>query len=260
MKKEWFVLISVIFFASCVPHKKLVYFQDASQSAVSEKALNHKDYRIQVDDILYIDVKSTNKEITELFNKTSQMSNAAQMRQESIYFSGYSVDKDGNIDFPYVGKVNVLGYTTDQISDKIVEKLSRFIKDRDDVYVSTRLAGIPYTVIGEVKNTGSMVLYKNQVNLIEALANAGDVLLTGDRTQVEILREENEEMKKYTVDLTKMSVFQSDVYFIRPHDIIYVPALKQKSYGTGATGAQTLTTIISVLSLITTSFLLLKNL
>jgi len=170
------------------------------------------------------------------------------------------VDKDGNIDFPFVGRVNVLGYTTEEVSAKIKERLAKYFKNTEDVYVTTRLAGIRYTVIGEVKSTGSMVLYQNKVNLVEALANAGDINLTGDRTRVEILRMENDKMKKFSVDMTRMSAFDSEVFYIRPHDIIYVPALKQKSYGTGATGAQTLTTVISVLSLLTTSFLLFKNL
>ncbi len=260
MKKTGVFLIMLAILTSCVPHKKLVYFQGDGKLQKTLKEWNDEPYRLQVDDILYIDVRSTDEKLSQLFNRRNSQANLSQAREETFYFTGYSVDKDGNIDFPFTGKINVLGYTPEEVSGLIRHRLSKYFKNTDDVYISTRLAGIRYTVIGEVHSTGSKVLYQNKVTLVEALADAGDITLTGDRTRVEIIRSENNEIKKYTVDLTDMDVFESEVFYIRPHDIIYVPALKQKSYGTGATGSQTLTTVISVISLITTSFLLYKNL
>jgi polysaccharide export outer membrane protein len=122
-----------------------------------------------------------------------------------------------------------------------------------------KLAGLRFTVLGEVVNPGTVVAFQNQVNLIEALAQAGDIPITGNRKNVTVFRKNLDGTNRLVVDLTKIDSFDAQNFFIQPNDIVYVEPLKQKSWGTGATGAQTLTTIISLLSLVTTTILLIQN-
>ncbi len=255
------VILFVIFtLASCVPHKKIVYFQGESLSENKIREISNKPYRLQVDDILRIDIKAPNKEMVSVFENVSNDRNNGQVREGSLYFSGYSVNKQGFITMPYLDKINVLGYTTEEVSDKISDGLGKYFKNMSDVFVSVKLAGVKYTIIGEVGSTGSKVLFQNTVNIIEAVANAGDISLTGDKTNVEIIRMGVDGVKKFNVDLTNMTAFNSEVFYIQPNDIINILPLKQKTLGTGVIGIQTFSTIMSVLSVLTTSYLLIKTL
>ena len=81
----------------------------------------------------------------------------------------------------------------------------------------------------------------------------------GNRQEVIVIRKFLDGVKKYKLDFTKIDIFESENFYIQPNDIIYVPPLKQKSWGTGTTGVQTIATIITALSLVTTTILLIRN-
>ncbi|MCF6297587.1 MAG: sugar transporter, partial [Flavobacteriaceae bacterium] len=151
-----------------------------------------------------------------------------------------------------------LGYTTREVRKKIEKEFEGYFKNPEDVFVTVRLAGIRFTLIGEVENTGTMVLFQNQVNLIEAIASAGDITITGNRKNISIFRKNIDGTKRYKINMLDLATFDSDNFFIQSNDIIYVEPLKQKSWGTGTTGMQTVTTIISILSLVTTTVLLAR--
>ncbi len=245
---------------SCVPHKDIVYFQGEPTSEHKIREINNMPYRLQADDILHIDIKAPNEELVTVFKNNSIQQNNGQVTQGMYYFSGYSIDKQGFIEIPYLNKINVLGYSTEEVSDKIETELGKYFKNLSDIFVSVKLAGVKYTILGEVGSTGSKVIFQNSVTIVEAIANAGDITLTGDKKNVEIIRVGIDGVQKFHIDLTQMSVFNSDVFYIQPNDIINVPALRQKTLGTGTTGVQTLSTVVSVLSLVTTTYLLIKSL
>jgi len=256
-KKIGLSILIVLMLSSCVPHKKIVYFQGDSLTENVIKEVNNKPYRLQIDDIVKVEIKAANEEMITVFKNNSSGA-TTQVNEGTLYFTGYTVDKQGFIQLPYLDKINVLGYTTEEITNKIKLGFGKFFKNTSDIFVSVKLAGIRYTIVGEVGSSGSKVLFQNTVNIIEAIANAGDIELTGDKTNVEVIRIGTTGVEKFSVDLTQMSVFNSEVFYIQPNDIINVPALKQKTMGTGLTGAQTLSTIVSVLSLISTTYLLIK--
>ena len=256
LQKIGVFLIVIFMLASCVPHKKIVYFQGESLSENKIREISNKPYRLQVDDILRIDIKAPDKELVGIF----QNSSGKMQGGGDLYFSGYSVDKHGFIDLPYLDEINVLGYTTDEIENKIKEGLGKYFRNLSDIFVAVKLAGVRYTIIGEVGSSGTKVLFQNTVNIIEAIANSGGVPLTGDKTDIEIIRMGFDGVQKFHVDLTKMTVFNSDVFYIQPNDIINIPPLKQKTLGTGLIGTQTFSTIMSVLSILSTSYLLIKTL
>jgi len=256
------LLIITILLTSCIPTKDLIYFQgDPAVKSEVYKLLN-EPYRLQVNDILDIRLKADDEKLVSMFNQTpsnnSQLGN--QVNQGSLYFNSYTVNRQGSIRLPYVGELNVLGYTEKEVREKLEEKLGEFFIDISSVFVTVKLAGIRFTVLGEVANPGTLVLFQNQVSIVEAIANSGDITLTGNRKKIIVIRKGTEKTKKFTLDLTHVSMFNSESFYILSNDIIYVEPLKQKSWGTGATGAQTFTTIISLLSLVTTSILLVKTL
>ena len=262
MRKIIAVLLLFAISTSCIPLKKQVYFQGDLDQNDSIVRIQDQPYRLQVDDLLDVQIKSSDENVTNTFNpSTSENNNNNIGRNEaSIYFNSYSVDKHGNIRLPYLGDINVLGYTANEVREKIDKEFERYFKNPDDVFVEVRLAGIRYTTIGEVGKTGVNVLYLNQVNLIQALAASGDIKITGNRERVSVFRKGIDGTKRYTVDMLDVNSFDSSNFFIQPNDIIYVEPLKQKSWGTGTSGMQTITSLIAVLSLVTTTILLVNAL
>ncbi|WP_395064827.1 polysaccharide biosynthesis/export family protein [Flavobacterium sp.] len=255
----FYILLAIgILFTSCVPTKDLIYLQDngtASQDAVVET--NIKPYRLQTNDVLNLSIKALDERLVEIFSGSKlQLTPTA----ESMYFVGYTVDDHGNIRIPILGEVNVLGFTVEDVRKKIeTQLLTDYFKKEAQLFVSVKLAGFRYTVNGEVGITGSKILYQDKVTILEAIANSGDITITGDRKDVKVIRQFPQGAETFSIDLTNINAMKSNVYYLQPGDYIYVKPLKQKTWGTGKTGIESLGTIITLLSLATTTFLLLKN-
>jgi len=238
----------------------LVYFQGEPSKEVNRVV--NEAYKLQVNDILDIRLKADDEKLVAMFNQlesgAAQVGN--QFNDQNLYFTFYSIDTHGNIRMPYLGELNVLGYTEAEVRLKIEDELKKYFKDTAGIFVTVKLAGIRFTVLGEVNNTGTIVLYQNQVSIVDAIANAGDILVTGNRRKVILIRKNAKETTKYTVDLTNISSLDSSIFFIQSNDIIYVEPLKQKAWGTGTTGLQSLTTLVSIVSLVASAVLISRNL
>ena len=259
MRKLFLLLVIAVIYGSCIPNKDLIYFQGEPLPKDSIYKLQNEPYRLQVNDILFIHVKSADDELVKLFRTSESTNTSGNVGNSMIYYKGYDVDTHGNIRLPYIGEVNVLGYTTDEVRKKLQKEFEIFFKNKEDIFITVKLAGVKLTVLGEVRNPGSDYIFQNQVTIAEAIANAGDILVTGNRKKVTVLRKTIDETKKYTIDLTDIAALESENFFVQSNDIIYVEPLKQKSWGTGTTGMQTITTAITVLSLVTTTILLINS-
>ena len=255
-----FICIAIsILSSSCITNKDVVYLQDKgtiNNDSLLLKELT-KPYRVQVNDILSINVKALDKELVAIFNPVE---GAIGGGQGGLYFSGFTVDLHGNIKFPILGEMNVLGFTIKEIEEKVKnELLAQYFKEEAELFVTVKLAGLRYTTIGEV-GTGVQTLFQDRVNIIEALANAGDIKQTGDRKDVLVIRQYPDGQKIHHIDLTDIAAMQSPYYYIQPNDIILVKPLKRKVLGAGETATQTLTTVVSILSVLVTTYFLVRNL
>ncbi|WP_196893691.1 polysaccharide biosynthesis/export family protein [Aureivirga marina] len=255
-----FLLLIVLTLSSCVSKKQLTYFQGEPKEVTNLEKIANETYKIQINDILYITLKSDNPELVSFFNKQENRSTPVNITSDQLYFTGYPVDTHGNIRLPYLEDVNVLGYSTDQVREKIKNGLSKYFKNTNTIFIDVKLAGIRVTVTGEVKSPGTKNILLEQVSVVDVLANSGDITDLGDRSKVQIIRKKIDKVEKIELDLTDVSVFTSDDFYIQPNDIVYVPPLPQKSWGTGTTGFQTFTTVVSILSFFTTTYLLIKSL
>lgn len=262
MKKTFFLILSIVILSSCVPNKDLVYLQGKPIKKTEIHKVNNEPYKLQINDVVTIDIKASSLEMKKLvgfFKKSDEGKDDTS--SDGGYFSGYTVDNHGNIRLPYLGEINVLGFTTKEVRIKLEDSLKKMFKKPEDIFVTVKLAGIKYTVIGEVANPGPKVIYQNQVSIIDAISNSGDITVTGNRKKIEIYRGYmSNDVKKYTIDLTNVDAFNSEVFYIKPNDIINVVPLKQKSWGTGTTGISSVTTIISLFTLATSTILLIRNL
>lgn len=263
MRKVIFLLMLVVGITSvsCIPNKELIYLQNKTQDStgVAVNPIATKPYRVQTNDILNIRIKALDQQLVNMFSNTD-VQNANQSDQ-SLYFDGFTVDDHGNIRIPVLGEVNVLGYTLEEIRVKIETRLlEEYFKKEANIFVMVKLAGLRYTVNGEINSPGTKTLYQEKANIMEAIANSGDITITGNRKEVVVVRQYPHGTEMHSLDLTDAKSMQSPYYFLQPNDYIYIKPLKQKSWGTGTTGTQSVATIITALTLITTTFLLVKNL
>ena len=259
MSVKQLVVILCIFLSvsACVPTKRLKYLQENETSVDSIISVERiqKPYRIQTNDLLSIRVKAMDQELVGMFNPIGEGSLGATT-EENVFFDGFTVDDHGNIRVPTLGQVNVLGYTLDEVREKIEKKLlENYFKEEANIFVTVKLAGIRYTTIGEI-GSGSQVIYKEQVSIMEAIAQAGDISEFGDRTDVVIVRKYPGGEKRHHIDLTSIDAMRSPYYYIQPNDLIIVNPLPQKTIGLGTTGLEVFRTVTSVLALVVSSILI----
>jgi len=260
MKKIVFSVIFSILFVSCIPNKDLIYLQNKENktNAIEVAQDASKPYRVQTNDIISISIKALDQKLVEIFNPAQN--GGQEISQEGLYFTGFTVDDHGNIRVPVLGEINVLGYTTDEIRIEIEKQLlAEYFKAEANIFVTVKLAGLRYTINGEIGSPGTKVLFQDKVTIMEAIANSGDITLTGNRKEVQIIRKFPHGFETYSLDLTDAKAMNSSYFYIQPNDFIMVKPLKQKSWGTGTTGVQTFATIVSALSLVITALLLSKN-
>lgn len=249
------LLLIVLSTASCIPTRKLTYLQEtevANDSLVSLR-LEQPPYRLQISDVLSIRIKALDQELVEMFNPTGT---ASTTLDEGYYYDGFAIDRHGNIRMPTLGEINVLGRTTEEVRG-IVEKrlMDEFLKPEAKLFVTVKLAGIRYTLAGEIGSSGIKTELTEKLSLMDAIANAGGVSETGDLTDITIIRQYPGGQRVHHVDLTQLEAMQSPYYYVKPNDLILVNPLPQKSIGIGTTGLSSFTTILSVFTALLTTVL-----
>ncbi|TXD73694.1 sugar transporter [Aequorivita antarctica] len=221
MNKIIILLLICISLFSCATKKEIVYFQDAENLNLKEIETSFEPI-IEPNDILYITVSSMDEEVTKPFKRT--IGSEGSPITNNIQLQGYLVDSEGNIRFPVLGTLPVMGKTRGTVEKELKTKLSEYITD---VVVDVRIINFKVTVIGEVKAPGVFRIQDERVTLPEAIALAGDFTLDGNRKEVTVIREENGVRKVSKIDYTSSELFTSSYYFLKQNDIVYVePSLK----------------------------------
>lgn len=256
-------LLIAISFTSCISTKQLTYLQENDeQPADSLMAIRkmQEPYRLQVNDLLSIRVKAMDQELVGIFNPINE-GTPNVTGEERLYYDGFVVDPHGNIRIPSFGEMQVLGLTLEEVRLKIEERLLKdFFKEEANIFVTIKISGIRYTITGEIGGPGSTIIYRDQVSIMEAIANSGDITITGDRKNVIIIRQYPLGQKVHHIDLTDISALNSPYYYIQPNDLILINPLPQKSSGFGVTGLASFTTILALITAVTTTILLFISL
>jgi len=255
-----FVLFLIlVMYSACVPIKELTYLQNIGNTAdsVMVNQAVRKPYRVQSSDILMVNIKTIDEELTAMFKPADR--GQGIINEQILFFEGFTVDDHGLIRIPLLGELLVIGKTTEEIRIDIEKKLAEeYFKIEANIFVSVKLAGIRYTINGEVKVPGTNTLFVENATIMDAISTSGDVTMTGDRRNVIIVRRYPHGVEMHTINLLDKKALESPYYYLQPNDFILVNPLKQKSWGTGTTGLQSLSTIISVLSLATTIIVLTR--
>ena len=258
------LLFAGVMFTSCVSRKQLIYLQSNDDGATRMmKAVPTPEYRLQANDIISIKIKAIKPELVAIFNISESTTNAnsAQNRgEEANYYDGFSVDERGNIRIPMIGELYVMGMTLEEVRIKVEkELLENYFNKEANIFVLVKMAGLRFTINGEINAPGTKIMFQEKVNILEAIANMGDITITGDRKNVTVIRQYPYGTEMHDIDLTDIKVMESPYYYLQPNDYIYIKPLPQKTWGTGKTGIESLGTIVTLLSLATTTYLLLTR-
>jgi polysaccharide export outer membrane protein len=235
VKMSFFILMIAAIFSSCVPQKKIKYLQkeQAKDTAVYYPAKMDANYRVQVKDNLYIRVYSLDPNSSLFFNKTSGSGSYNDFANDaSIYLNSYSVDDEGNIEFPIIGKVSVKGKNVSEINTMIQQLVGEYLKE---VAVVVKLVNFKVTIVGEVGRPGQFTFYQNQVNVFEAISQAGDMGEFANRSKVALIRKTKNGSTVHYLDLNQEDILKSDFYYLQPNDILYIAPLGYKRWGLGST-------------------------
>ena len=225
-----FCLVVMFLFASCQSYKKVPYLQDSEVVEQLTQQKNQYDAKIMPKDLLTIVVSCTSPELALPFNLTVATQNNVIISNATSQpaLQQYLVDNEGKINFPVLGEFKVGGLTKKQAESMIVEKLKPYMKETP--IVTVRMVNYKISVIGEVARPGTFTISNEKVNLLEALAMAGDMTVWGLRDNVKLIREGADGKQEIvTLDMNKAETILSPYYWLQQNDIVYVTPNKAKA-------------------------------
>ena len=223
----WIGLIAVLF-SSCVPQKKMLYMQVKDESDTLSSFYNEKniEYKIQPGDNLYVKVVSLDEQTTILLNPTGR-TGSYMNSDASIYLNSYTVNERGYLDFPLTGEILVKGLSVDEIKVKLQENLKIYLKE---FVIIIKMVNFNLTLLGEVNRPGQYKVYQNSINLFEAVSMSGDLSDFANREKVAVIRQTKSGSKVIYLDMTKRDILESDYFYLKPNDIVYVTPVKGKQF------------------------------
>jgi polysaccharide export outer membrane protein len=239
------VVALILITGSCVPITQLKYFNDTEQLA--EPVVNPRMQKLIMPfDKLYIRVLSIDFQTSQIFNTTEEMRSLGYGVSSGLL--GYLVDEEGNINFPFVGKINVGSLTTSEAADRIQTALSDYVANTS---IIVKFVDNQVTVMGEVVRQGLYPFSQDKLNIYEALSLGGGITRYGDRRNVILIRHVDGRLMHYRLNLSDSKIASKSYYYVMPNDVIVVEPLNaiSSSYSniTYTTLLSTISTAIAVL-------------
>jgi len=215
-----FLLIITAILSSCGSYKEVPYLEN-SRSVSYEESNYLYDAKIQPKDDVYIVVNCpATPEAAYPFNIVNTSPRIGNLTISEFLMKTYSVDNEGNIEYPLVGKIHVAGLTIDETRDLIKDKIKVYFNEKAEYNVYVELPDYRISVVGEVKNPGIFHIGNNKVSVFEALARAGDMTIYGVRTDVKLIREGVDGKKEvHSLDFTDANIINSPYYYMQSRDI-----------------------------------------
>ncbi|HEX2395721.1 MAG TPA: polysaccharide biosynthesis/export family protein [Bacteroidales bacterium] len=230
MKNLFLYLLLASLLQSCVTARKTTYLQPPVDETISMADTMHPKpalYKILPSDNLFIRVITPDPKWAAMFNTMPVATTMFTTTEQSTELISYPVMPDGTIDIPYVGHIQVSGKTLPEIKELIERSLADYITDYD---VTVRLVNNYISILGDVNKPGRYAIYKDQLNIFQALAMAGDLGDYSDRYQVQIVRQTSGGTFIKEFDLTKRNIISSEFFYVMPNDVIYARPMKGKFF------------------------------
>ncbi len=236
-------VIILVIFSSCASGDGVVYFKNASQfeTLVNDSAF---DTKFKVDDIVSIYVSTLDPEASAPFN-LFRGAQEGGIRAEQV---NYLVDKNGEIDFPVVGKIKIVGLSPAETRTLLRQKLADYLVDP---IINIRIQNFTVTVLGAVNRPGTYPVNGEQITIMEAIGLAGDINIKGKRDNIMVLRDFDGTKVYHRINLNQKEALKSPVYYLTQNDVVYVEP--NKSGKTASSLDQRATIAVSIASVLITS-------
>jgi polysaccharide export outer membrane protein len=259
-KESMIALLLVVLMSSCVTRKELTAFQNVTAEtaeAVNEVMKPQPEPRVKINDALIITVSALDPEAVIPYNlpTISYESPTTSTVPTVASYQYYTVDEQGYIDFPILGKLYVVGMRQSEVISLIENKLQGQVVNP---IVTMRFLNARVTVLGEVKRPGTYTLNNGRMTLLEALGVAGDLTQYANRANVLITRENNGKVEFARLDLRKDEIFTSPFFYLQQNDVVYVEPNQARTTSNQSIGlwlsmvgtvASAATVVVSVLSI-----------
>ena len=228
------ICISVL---SCTPRQEINYMKDIDGIAL-ENSIKNSRVDFQPGDQIIISISAKDMDVVKIFNQNySSSTNVTQYTlpssnnlPQNAPVSGptYTVDTNGDIIFPQIGKVNTKNENIETFRAKLTELISDYVKDP---VVDIKLINFKVSVLGEVTKPGTYVIPDGTTTLFGALGLAGDLTPFGVRNNVLIVRNIDGQISKERIDLTSANFINSPYYYLKQNDVVYVQpnAVREKA-------------------------------
>ncbi|HUS00538.1 MAG TPA: polysaccharide biosynthesis/export family protein [Chitinophagaceae bacterium] len=227
-------ILSGIFLASCTPPKNVVYFKNMQRDTILNSLVdNNFELKIHKNDLLNINITATNPADMMLFNApqgAAASSGTSGNSGSSNGVSGYLVDNKGNIIIYKVGIVHVEGLTRNELENKLRNDVAPYVKDP---VVTVRFINNHVTMLGEVAKPQIIAMPTEQLTILEAIGQSGDLTLTGRRDNILVIRETEYGKEFKRLNLTDNSIFASPYFYLKPNDVVYVEPTKSRIQNAG---------------------------
>lgn len=221
MKNVFFFFLIFLLATSCVPHKKVVYFDDMKEGG----ALNMPDppeIYLKPADLVEVNITSISQETNAYFLKSGATS-------EGKYAPNvYQIAGDGTIDIPLIGKVALSGKTAEESQEHLRELLLEYLQKPS---VNVRLVSFRITILGEVKAPGVYEIPDSRVSVLEAIGRAGDLTIFGKRDNVLLIRNIGDEKRSFRIDLNKSDLLNNELFYLQNNDVLYIEPSRGKTAG-----------------------------
>lgn len=259
-KKSLFVLLLVALMSSCISNKQLIVFKTVTAETaekINKTMQPQPEPRVKINDALIITVSALDPEAVVPYNlpTVSYESPTSSTVPTTSSFQYYTVDEEGYIDFPILGKLYVVGLKQSEVINLIEGKLQGQVTNP---IVTMRFLNARVTILGEVKRPGTFALNNGRMTLLEALGVAGDLTQYANRSNVLITRENNGKVEFARLDLRSEEVFTSPYFYLQQNDVVYVEPNQARSTSNQSIGlwlsmigtvASAATVVVSVLSI-----------
>ena len=260
MKKNSYLILVLLvaLVTSCSAPKNVAYLQNSDYVDLSQSQSLY-DAKIMPKDVLSITVNTVNPEAAAPFNLIVRPTLASgHISSSGGALQTYLVDNDGNIDFPLLGRIKVGGLTKSECEAMIHDKIKPYLNAAENPVVTVRMSSYSISVLGEVNRPGSYQVSREKINVLEALAQAGDLTIYGVRENVKLIREDaNGKKQIYRINLNDANLLTSPYYYLQQNDIVYVEPNKVKSRNSSI--GQSTTLWISATSILISMAALLYN-
>lgn len=223
--------------------------------SIEIQSLKFQQYKLKVDDILKIDISSEVPEAAIPFG-SSNSANFMQSTRDAIIYNGYQIDNLGLINLPVLGEVMAEGLTVSELRYFI---LNRIINENILVNpsVNVKILNSYFTILGEVNRPGKYDFLKNNLNFLEAIGMAGDLTINGKRKDIKLIRNIDNKLTTYKIDLRKSKFLFSPEFQVFSGDIIIVDPNTSRVKNAGIIGNSG--TLLSLLSFILSSIIVIGN-